>query len=274
MTDTVSPPFAHVIGDPIAHSKSPLIHRFWLNALGMEGSYDAVQVTPDALGAYIDRHRDNPDWRGCNVTLPHKLAILDHVADKGGLRDDLGAANTVFRDEAGALAATNTDIAGFYSPIAGFPFEDSHAVVIGAGGAARAVLYALAKAGIARVTVMNRSPLKAMGLIAKFGLKGDVVPLGTPLPAADLLVNASALGMRGQPALDIDLSPLPEDATVYDIVYAPLETALLEQARMRDLDTIDGLEMLIGQAALAFELFYGAEPPRERDEELRAALLA
>ncbi|MBW4330727.1 shikimate dehydrogenase [Stakelama sp. CBK3Z-3] len=274
MTTNTDAPVAHVIGDPITHSKSPLIHRFWLEALEMIGDYDAVHVTPADLGEYIARQRDMPEWRGCNVTLPHKLAILDHVADKGGLRDDLGAANTVFRDENGDLAATNTDIAGFYSPLAGFPFEESHVVVIGAGGAARAALYALGKAGTARVTVMNRSPLKAMGLIAKFGLKGDVVPLGSPLPPADLLVNASSLGMRGQPALDIDLSPLPDDATVYDIVYAPLETALLAQARERDLDTIDGLEMLIGQAALAFELFFGAEPPRDRDDELRAALTA
>jgi len=267
-------PTAHVIGDPVAHSKSPLIHRFWLDALDLDGAYDAVQVRPDELGPYIERQRDDADWRGCNVTLPHKLAILDHVADKGGLRGDLGAANTVFRDEDGTLAATNTDIAGFYSPLAGFPFEDSHAVVIGAGGAARAVLYALSKAGIARVTVLNRSPLKAMGLIANFGLKGDVAPLDARLPPADLLINASPLGMVGQPPLDIDLSPLPDDATVYDCVYAPLETELLAQAHERDLDTIDGLEMLIGQAALAFELFFGAEPPRERDDELREALIA
>jgi shikimate dehydrogenase len=147
--------------------------------------------------------------------------------------------------------------------------------VVGAGGAARAVLFALARLGVERVTVMNRSPLKAAGLLARFGLKGDVVPLDAALaPTTALLVNASTLGMTGQPPLVLDLSPLPEDAVVYDIVYAPLETPLLATARARQLETVDGLEMLTGQAALAFELFFGAEPPRDRDPVLRELLTA
>jgi shikimate dehydrogenase len=147
--------------------------------------------------------------------------------------------------------------------------------VIGAGGAARAVLWALARLGVERVTVMNRTPLKAAGLLSRFELKGDVVPLDAPLaPTTALLVNSSTLGMTGQPPLDLDLAPLPDDAVVYDIVYAPLDTPLLAAARARDLATVDGLEMLIGQAALAFELFFGAAPPRDRDDELRALLVA
>ena len=147
-------------------------------------------------------------------------------------------------------------------------------VVVGAGGAARAVLFALARAGVGPVTILNRSPLKAMGLLATFGLKGEVLALGAPLPPAALLVNASSLGMAGQPPLDIDLTPLPDSAIVYDLVYSPLQTGLLKAAEARELDTVDGLDMLIGQAALAFELFFGATPPEGRDEELRALLMA
>ncbi len=266
--------YAEVIGDPIAHSKSPLIHGFWLDALGIAADYRATHVVPEELAAFVARRRDDPDWRGCNVTLPHKLAVLDHVPDPGDVRGSIGAANTVFRGQDGGLVATNTDAAGFLAPIAGLDLAGAHVAVVGAGGAARAVLFALEKAGVGRVTLLNRSPLKAAGLLATFGLKGDVVPLDSPLPPAALLVNASSLGMTGQPPLAPDLTPLPEDAIVYDIVYAPLETPLLAAARARALDTVDGLEMLIGQAALAFELFFGAAPPRDRDEELRARLLA
>lgn len=265
--------YAEVIGDPIAHSKSPLIHGFWLKALGIDAEYRATHVTPEGLAGYFEARRDDPDWRGCNITIPHKQAALELVEDRGGVRATIGAINTVVRAEDGALIGTNTDAGGFYAPIAGLDLKDRHAVVVGAGGGARAILFALSRVGIGRVTILNRNVLKAAALLSSFGIKGDAVPLGSPLPPADLLVNASALGMKGQPPLDLDLSPLPEHAVVYDIVYAPLETPLLAQARERELDTVDGLEMLVGQAALAFELFFGAEPPRDRDEALRALLL-
>lgn len=264
--------YAEVIGDPIAHSKSPLIHGFWLEALGIEGEYRAQHVTPDGLAAYFAERRGDPAWRGCNITIPHKQAALDHVEDRGGVRATIGAINTVFRDPDGSLIGTNTDVGGFYTPVAGLPLEGARVVVVGAGGAARAILYALSKLGVGRVTILNRNVLKAAALLANFGLKGDAVPLGSPLPPAALLVNASSLGMVGQPPLVLDLTPLPEDAVVYDAVYAPLETDLLAAAHARGLDTVDGLDMLIGQAALAFEIFYGAEPPRDRDEELRDRL--
>ncbi|MCW3834888.1 shikimate dehydrogenase family protein [Sphingomonas canadensis] len=266
--------YAEVIGDPIAHSKSPLIHGFWLDALGIDAEYRACHVTPEGLGAYFESRRGDPAWRGCNVTIPHKQAALDHVEDRGGLRGTIGAINTVIRDEDGALTGTNTDAGGFYAPIAGLELAGAQVVVVGAGGAARAILFALARLGVGHVTVLNRNVLKAAALLASFGLKGDALPLGSAIPPAALLVNASALGMTGQPPLDLDLSPLPEDAVVYDAVYAPLETGLLAAAHARGLDTVDGLEMLVGQAALAFELFFGEAPPRDRDEELRALLLA
>jgi shikimate dehydrogenase len=265
-------PYAEVIGDPIAQSKSPLIHRFWLDALGIGGDYRKVHVTPDELAGYFASRRDDPAWRGCNVTIPHKIAALDFVEDPGGVRQSIGAMNTAFRTDDGALVGTNTDAGGFFAPIAELDLSGAPVIVVGAGGAARAVLFALSRIGVGHVTLLNRSPLKGAALLAHFGLKGQVLVLDAVLPPAALLVNASALGMTGQPPLDLDLAPLPDEAVVYDIVYAPLETPLLAAARARDLETVDGLEMLIGQAAIAFELFFGVAPPRERDEELRALL--
>lgn len=267
-------PYAEVIGDPIAHSKSPLIHGFWLEALGLSGDYRRAHVKPDALAAFIAERCDDPDWRGCNVTIPHKVAVMDLVDDPGDIRGTIGAMNTVVRQKDGALIGTNTDAAGFYAPLAELDLEGAPVAVVGAGGAARAVLFALARANVGHVTILNRSPLKAMGLLATFGLKGDVVGLDAALPPVSLLVNSSSLGMTGQPPLDLDLSPLPEEAIVYDLVYSPLQTGLLKAAEARGLDSVDGLDMLIGQAALAFELFFGASPPEGRDDELRALLVA
>lgn len=266
-------PFADVIGDPIAQSKSPVVHKFWIDALGIDADYRRTHVLPERLADYLAGARDNAAWRGCNVTVPHKIAVMDLVDDPGDVRGTIGAMNTILRQRDGSLIGTNTDAAGFAAPISGIDLAGKPVAVIGAGGAARAVLFALARLGVGPVTLYNRTPLKGAALLSKFGLKGEVKPLGAPLPPVALLVNTSTLGMTGQPALDVDLAPLPDDAIVYDIVYAPLETDLLAQAHARGLDTVDGLEMLIGQAALAFELFFGGAPPRDRDDELRALLL-
>jgi len=267
--------YAEVIGDPIAHSKSPLIHGFWIEALGLDARYDRRQVAAEDLAGYFAERQADSDWRGCNITLPHKQAALDHVGDPGGVRESIGAINTVLRQGDGSTIGTNTDAAGFYAPIADRDLTGKPVVVIGAGGAARAVLFALARAGVGPVTLLNRNVLKGAALLSSFGLKGKALPLGSAIPAAAaLVVNTSTLGMVGQPELAIDLSPLPDDALVYDVVYAPVETALLAQADARGLETVDGLEMLVGQAAIAFELFFGVAPPRDRDEELRTLLLA
>lgn len=280
--------YAEVIGDPIGHSKSPLIHGFWLQALGIEADYRKVQVPAEGLADYFAGRARDPAWRGCNITLPHKSAALDHVPDPGGVRQKIGATNTVFRggERDDGLIATNTDPAGFYTPLDGVDLTSRDIVVIGAGGAARAVLFALGRMAsrgdrprgpepqIGRVTILNRNPLKGAALLASFNLKGEALSFGAKLPPAALLVNASSLGMIGQPPLDIDLSPLADDAIVYDIVYEPLVTPLLAAAEARGLQTIDGLEMLVGQAAVAFELFFGTAPPRDRDDELRALLTA
>lgn len=267
-------PYAEVIGDPIAHSKSPLIHGFWLDKLGIEADYQRCHVTPDALAGYFAERRDDPAWRGCNITIPHKQAALEFVEDRGGLRDTIGAINTVFRDGDGALVGTNTDAGGFIAPIADVDLAGAPVVVIGSGGAARAILFALAQVGAGPVTLLARNPLKGAALLSHFGLKGEVKPLDAPLPPVALLVNASSLGMAGQPPLDLDLTPLPDETIVYDVVYAPLETPLLQAAEARGLETVDGLDMLVGQAALAFEIFFGKAPPREHDDELRALLIA
>ena len=266
-------PFAEVIGDPIAHSKSPLIHTFWLAKLALKGRYQTFRVPPDELPDYLAGACADADWRGCNVTIPHKIAVMDLVDDPGNLRGTIGAMNTILRQPDGSLIGTNTDAAGFFAPLSGCDLSGP-IVVVGTGGAARAVLFALSKAQTGPVTILARAPLKGMGLLSRFGLEGEAKPLSARLPPAALLVNATSLGMAGQPPLDLDLALLPDEALVYDIVYAPLETPLLAAARARGLDTIDGLEMLIGQAGLAFELFFGAPAPREHDAELRALLVS
>ena len=272
MTDTL--PYAEVIGDPITHSKSPLIHNFWLKALDIEAEYRKTHVTPDGLAAYFMQRRADPDWLGCNVTLPHKIAVMDYTDDPGGVRARIGAMNTIASETGGPLIGTNTDAGGFLQPLLRDKWKGQSAVLIGAGGAARAILFALSSLGVADLTVMVRDAAKGQALFDRAGLKGRVIGMTDPLPACDLLVNSTSLGMVGQPVLDLDLTPLPASATVYDIVYAPLETDLLKAARARGLKTLDGLEMLIGQAALAFDIFFDAQAPRELDEQLRALLLA
>ena len=264
--------FAEVIGDPIAHSKSPAIHRFWLHALELGGDYRATRVEPADLAAYIDRRRDDRDWRGCNVTIPHKLAVTSLVEDPGGVHATIGAMNTILRAPDGTLTGTNTDAAGFFAPIADVDLAGTAVAVVGTGGAAHAVLFALARVGVGPVTMIARNALKAAALLARFGLKGTVQPLTTPVPPVAMVVNATQLGMRGQLPLDLDIGCLPHDAIVYDLVYAPVETILLRNAAARGLATVDGLDMLIAQAAIAFELFFGAAPPRDRDDELRRLL--
>jgi len=265
--------YAEVIGDPIAHSKSPKIHGFWLENLGIEADYRTFHVLPGALGSYVAERRNDPAWRGCNVTVPHKIAVMDLVDDPGDVRGSIGAMNTLLRQPDGTVIGTNTDAAGFFAPIADLPLAGQPVAVAGTGGAAHAVLFALSKAGVGPVTMIARSPLKGAALLGRFGLKGTVQTLEEPIPPVALLVNASSLGMTGQPRYTPDLALLPEDSVVYDLVYAPLETDLLAAGVARDLQTVDGLDMLIGQAALAFELFFGAEPPREHDDDLRALLI-
>jgi shikimate dehydrogenase len=266
-------PYAEVIGDPIAHSKSPVIHNFWLRELGIEAEYRKTRVKPGELAAHFLRRRADPDWLGCNITIPHKIAALDYVDDPGGVRQRIGAINTVACETGGPLIGTNTDAGGFLQPLLRDQWTGSRAVMIGAGGAALAIAFALRSVGIEDLTIVARNAGAGRALLDRLGFAGRVQDFDAPLPAADLLVNASPLGMTGNPAYAPDLSPLPRRAMVYDIVYAPLETPLLAAARAAGLATLDGLEMLIGQAALAFDIFFDARPPRELDGALREQLL-
>lgn len=263
-------PCAEVIGDPIVQSKSPAIHGFWLAKLGIEADYRACHVRADQLADYFARRRTDPAWRGCNITMPHKQAampLLDRI-DLAAAR--IGAVNTVVPDAAGKLTGYNTDAPGFLEPLGERRFDS--VCVIGAGGAARAILAALADRSVRWVSLQNRSVAKGEALLAEFGLTGCVVQPGEDVPTAELLVNTSSLGMAGNPPMPPVERFVMDGGTVYDIVTHPLDTELLQRARARGLETIDGLAMLIGQAAVAFEKFFGQPAPRGDDAELRSML--
>jgi shikimate dehydrogenase len=265
------PPVAGVIGWPIAHSKSPLIHRFWLGKLGLDGDYSRFPVAPERLGEFL-RALPAMGLRGVNVTVPHKLAVLPHLAACSLAATAVGAVNTIIVRDDGSLWGHNTDVAGITEPAAS-AIAGRAMLLIGSGGAARAGA-AAAKAGNASALwIMARNAAAARALLVANGLPGGVIGMETPVPGdIGLIFNATTLGMAGQPALMLDLGPLPADAVVFDAVYAPLETPLLAAARARGLASIDGLAMLIGQAAAAFRLFYGADAPREHDAELKELL--
>lgn len=268
----ILPLSAGVIGWPVAHSKSPLIHRFWLSKLGLDGDYGRFPVHSDNLGAAI-RALPALGLRGVNVTVPHKLAVMAHLDGIDGAASRIGAVNTVVVED-GRSCGFNTDADGFFYPLGDTAGEIRTAVIVGAGGAARAVLAALIDAGVVNLIVLNRNVETALALITDFPELGCATALypGHRIAPCDLLVNATSLGMAGQPPLDLCLDALATTTIVYDIVYSPLETPLLAAARARGLRTIDGLQMLVGQAAAAFELFFGQPAPRQHDAELRALL--
>ena len=263
--------YAEVIGDPIAHSKSPAMHGFWLHQLGIDAAYRARRVPADELGPYLRDRRRDCAWRGCNITVPHKEAVIPHLSQLGPDARSIGAVNTVVPQGDGELLGLNTDAHGAMWALAGTGAE--HAAVIGAGGAARAALFALKVMGVREVTVINRDMIRARAALDDLEVDGRVLPLGSSV-AADLLINASSLGMARQPPVPFDVAALPAGATVFDMVYAPLETALLRAARARGLRTIDGLAMLIEQGAMAFAAFFDAGPDRADTPELRALLAA
>jgi shikimate dehydrogenase len=265
---------AAVIGHPIAHSKSPLIHGYWLNQLGIKGQYDRIDVPPESLGDFV-RSVANAGLLGVNVTLPHKINAAQHVQSLTPLAAQVGAVNTIVVQADGNLLGHNTDVGGFALPLSKIrDFKGQKAVVLGAGGAARAIVAGLVGLGVSDIHVVNRSMDKIAGLADIVQVEPhDWTGIHAALEGAAILVNTTSLGMAGQPPLEIDIAPLAKDAVVNDIVYAPLETPLLAQARARGYATVDGLEMLIGQAAEAFALFYGQAPDRSEDAKLRAILL-
>lgn len=272
--------YAEVIGDPIAQSKSPVIHRHWLERLGIEGDYRALHVRPHELASYFDRRRSDPDWRGCNATIPHKESIALLVDEVVPAARAIGAANCVVHQD-DRLIAYNSDVDGIAAAIGHVPVEDRCVVVIGAGGATRAVLAYLACRSPGAVTLLVRDPVKAGRLRSTAPeLELHFLPISEAedvLASAVLVVNASPLGMTGS-------QPMPEElliaikanaieSTYFDMVYQPLETAFLLAAANGGADTVDGLTMLTGQARRAFALFFGQEAP-QGDDELRAILTA
>jgi shikimate dehydrogenase len=265
------PSAACLIGWPAAHSRSPLIHHYWLRALGIEGGYTIESVPPEDFSDFVGRLAHH-GFVGANVTIPHKeRALLLSVPDERAKA--IGAANTLWY-QGGTLFSTNTDIEGFLNNLdASAPGWDAatDALVLGAGGASRAVVFGLIERGIKRVHLANRTAGRAQALADQFG--AAVVPVawetvGEVLPRAGLLANTTSLGTKGQPALDVDVSLLPQQAVVADLVYLPLQTPLLAAARARGLRTADGLGMLLHQAVRGFELWFGARP--EVTAELRA----
>ncbi|MBU6164854.1 MAG: shikimate dehydrogenase [Alphaproteobacteria bacterium] len=268
----IEPAVAGVIGWPINHSKSPRIHRFWLDRLGMDGDFCRFPVAPALLPQFLAA-MPAIGLRGVNVTVPHKLDCIAQLDALAPSARSVGAVNTIVVGNDGQLTGHNTDVLGIAGP-AHAAIAGRTMVVIGSGGAARAAAFAARSSGAVALWIQARNQTDAGAILAQTGLPGGLLPWGGRLPAhTGLLFNATQLGMTGQPPLLADLSTLPDDAVVFDAVYAPLDTALLAAARHRGLATIDGLAMLIGQAAEAFRLFYGAQAPRQHDDELRERLL-
>ena len=270
MTATTKPRAACLIGWPAAHSRSPLIHHYWLRTLGIEGGYNIEAVPPEGFAEFV-LHLSTHGFVGANVTLPHKERALALSRPDARARA-VGAANTLWY-EGDELRSTNTDIEGFINNLdasaKGWDNIDD-ALVLGAGGSSRAVVYGLIERGIKRVHLANRTMERARALADQFGPAVHSVAwekLGELLPRAGLLVNTTSLGMHGQPALDVDVSLLPSHAIVADLVYVPLETELLKASRARGLKTADGLGMLLHQAVRGFELWFGQRP--EVTPELR-----
>lgn len=254
-----------VIGHPVAHSKSPLLHNEWLRLYGLKGSYEAIDIEPDALADGVQTLVAQ-GYTGFNVTIPHKVTIMDLCDEVNECARKIGAVNTVtIRGD--KLHGTNTDAFGFAQNITSaglsdWSFDSGTAVVLGAGGAARAIIHALLEENVPSVILLNRTREKAEKLagmdacirVEDWDTRNDV------LNDANLIVNTTSLGMDGKPPLDIDLSQAPSGALVTDVVYAPLYTELLKQAKLRGLRCVTGIGMLLHQACPGFELWNGVMP--------------
>jgi shikimate dehydrogenase len=258
-------PRCFVIGHPIAHSRSPLIHGEWLREHRLAGSYERIDVAPADLPAFIARLREG-EFAGGNVTVPHKEAVMtlvDEVSDAGRA---VGAVNTLWREN-GRIIADNSDVPGFLAhldaTVPGWQDRVGTALVLGAGGAARGICYGLKTRGVSRILVVNRSLERAAELAVTLGSPleaGDWTQRDSLAGEADLIVNTTALGMQGKPPLEIDLSALRPGTIVDDIVYVPLKTALLADAGRRGGIPVDGLGMLLHQAVPGFARWFGVTP--------------
>jgi shikimate dehydrogenase len=270
-------PLAGVIGSPVAHSRSPALHGHWLKRYGISGFYVPIDVATDDLETVL-RSMPKMGFVGANVTIPHKekvMKIADLVTDRAAV---MGAANTLIFRADGRIHADNTDGYGFIENLRqgapGWDAGSGPATVIGAGGAARAVIASLIDVGATEIRLTNRTRARSDALRQEFGTKVQVydwVQAGNAIEGASTVINASSLGMVGKPEFRVPLDALSRDAVVTDLVYAPLETAFLRQAAEIGCRTVDGLGMLLYQAAPAFERWFGVRP--EVDEAARAAVL-
>ncbi len=268
---------AAVIGYPVAHSLSPRLHGFWLKKYGIAGEYSAVEVKPEELENFIKNMSAN-GYSGVNVTIPHKEAVIPFLDGIDKYARAIGAVNTIIVDD-GKLYGTNTDAEGFYQNIESHIIGRKKAVVLGAGGAAKAVIFALELLEFEEIIITNRTCERALMLQHLYSSSSQIVDWekrSEILADADLLVNTTSLGMTGKEPLDIDLSRLPKTALVTDIVYKPLITPLLAQAQARGNPTVDGLGMLLHQAVPAFAAWFGDVPVGDVpvvDDELRDYVL-
>jgi shikimate dehydrogenase len=269
---------ACVIGWPVEHSRSPAIHRYWLELYGIDGAYEKEAVRPEEFASFLGSLSDR-GYAGANVTLPHKTEALRLATKADESARAIGAANMLWLDGAGRLNASNTDAYGFMTNL---NQEAPHwnkgrapVMVLGAGGASRAILYGLIAQGASRILLANRTRDRAEVLAGTFGPAVSVVDWDArnqALAGCGLLVNATSLGMSGKGPLDIEVEALPEDAVVADIVYSPLETPLLATARARRRQAVDGLGMLLYQAVPGFERWFGVRP--QVTKELKAHVAA
>ena len=253
---------ACLMGHPVAHSRSPMIHGYWLKALGIAGAYELKDLTPEEFPGFVTK-LDANGFVGGNITVPHKEAAFRLVAQRDAAAEAVGALNTVWLEN-GRLMGGNSDTHGFIANLderaPGWNVPGCRAVVLGAGGAARSATYALRSRG-AQVDLVNRTLQRAEQLARRFDARAhgfDALP--RLLETADLLVNCTSLGLAGKPPLEIDLSPLKRSAVVYDVVYVPLETGLLAKAKARGHRTVDGLGMLLQQAGFGFRKWFGGDP--------------
>jgi shikimate dehydrogenase len=268
---------AFVIGHPINHSRSPLIHGTWIGRHGLDASYEAIDVAPSDLAAFFDRLRSG-EFAGGNVTIPHKQAVFALCDSVDPLATSIGAVNTLVVQN-GQVHGTNTDYLGFLGNLdAAAPNWSANletAIVLGAGGAARAILVALQSRQVGSIVLLNRTRDTAEKLAAELPGSISVASLeafNDVAPMARLVVNTSSIGMHGTRFEGLDLARLPQDALVTDIVYTPLQTPLLADARAGGLATVDGLGMLLHQAVPGFEAWFGVRP--EVDDALRAKVEA
>lgn len=268
---------ACVIGWPIEHSRSPLIHTYWLERYGIDGSYTKEAVPPERAAEFLVTLAER-GLAGCNVTVPHKETAFAVAAERDPSAAAVGAANTVWLSD-GRLHVANTDTYGFMTHLsrsaAGWQERDAPAVLLGAGGAARAIVHGFLAAGVGEVRVCNRTRERAEALAAAFG--GRVKAMAweernAAAQAAGVLVNTTTIGMKGEGTLGLDVGRLHPDCIVCDLVYVPLETELLAASRARGLTVVDGLGMLLHQAVPGFERWFGARP--EVTDELRHIVVA